>query len=72
MLNVPGTIDSDYRGEIKVPLINLGAEAFVITPNMRIAQLVIAPYTQATFVHTDTIDEYVSERGDGGFGSTGV
>jgi dUTP pyrophosphatase len=69
VLNAPGTIDSDYRGEIKAILINLGAQAFEIVRGMRIAQLVIAPAPQATLVEVDDLD--ATERGDGGFGSTG-
>ncbi len=68
-LNTPGTIDSDYRGEVKVILINLGSEDFVINNGDRIAQLVAAPVTQAVFVKTDVLDE--TERGEGGFGHTG-
>ena len=69
-LNSPGTIDADYRGEIKIMLINLGAEPFVITRGMRIAQMVVAPYVQVTFAPTDTLPP--TERGAGGFGSTGL
>ncbi|MFO1101894.1 MAG: dUTP diphosphatase [Methylocystis sp.] len=69
VLNAPGTIDSDYRGEIKAILINLGSQAFEIVRGMRIAQLVIAPAPQATLVEVDDLD--ATERGDGGFGSTG-
>ena len=69
-LNTPGTIDSDYRGEVKVLLINLGQEDFVITRGMRIAQMVIAPVTQVRVAEvTETSD---TARGAGGFGSTGV
>ncbi|WP_075290907.1 dUTP diphosphatase [Pararhizobium arenae] len=69
-LNSPGTIDSDYRGEVKVLLINHGAEPFVIERGMRIAQMVIAPVTQVTvFEASETTDTL---RGTGGFGSTGV
>ncbi|MCF1462250.1 dUTP diphosphatase [Agrobacterium vitis] len=69
-LNTPGTIDSDYRGEVKVLLINLGDEDFTITRGMRIAQIVIAPVTQAQVIEvTETSD---TVRGTGGFGSTGV
>ncbi|MGV1911526.1 dUTP diphosphatase [Agrobacterium vitis] len=69
-LNTPGTIDSDYRGEVKVLLINLGDEDFTITRGMRIAQMVIAPVTQAQVIEvTETSD---TVRGAGGFGSTGV
>lgn len=70
VLNTPGTIDSDYRGEIKVILINLGEKDFVINSGDRIAQMVIAPVTQATFEKTDSLSD--TERGAGGFGSTGV
>ena len=70
LLNTPGTIDSDYRGEVKVLLINLGAEPFVVRPGDRIAQLVVAPVTQATFELVTALDE--TERGAGGYGSTGV
>lgn len=68
-LNTPGTIDSDYRGEIKVILINLGAEAFVIQRGERIAQLVLAPVTRLAWREVDALDE--TARGVGGFGSTG-
>lgn len=70
VLNSPGTIDSDYRGEIGVILINLGAEPFEITRGARIAQMVIAPVTQAQFIEVSEINE--TSRGAGGFGSTGV
>lgn len=68
-LNTPGTIDADYRGEVKVILINHGAEPFVIQRGERIAQMVIAPVTQASWTVVETLDETV--RGAGGFGSTG-
>jgi dUTP pyrophosphatase len=68
-LNTPGTIDADYRGEVKVILINLGAEPFVIKRGERIAQMVIAPVTRATLAEVETLDE--TTRGAGGFGSTG-
>jgi dUTP pyrophosphatase len=68
-LNTPGTIDSDYRGEVKVILINLGAEDFVIRRGERIAQMVIAPVVQANWDLTESLDE--TARGAGGFGSTG-
>jgi dUTP pyrophosphatase len=68
-LNTPGTIDADYRGEVKVILINLGEEAFVIRRGDRIAQLVIAPVVQAAWREVETLDE--TTRGAGGFGSTG-
>jgi len=70
VLNSPGTIDSDYRGEVAVILINLGSEPFEITRGARIAQLVVAPVTQAVFVEAADLAE--SARGAGGFGSTGV
>ena len=70
VLNAPGTIDSDYRGEVRVPLINLGDEAFTVERGMRIAQLVIAPVVQAGFNEVGDLDE--TERGADGFGSTGV
>lgn len=69
VLNSPGTIDSDYRGEIGVILINLSAEAFEITPGERIAQLVIARYEQVSWQPVSELGG--SERGSGGFGSTG-
>ncbi|MBO9096961.1 MULTISPECIES: dUTP diphosphatase [unclassified Rhizobium] len=69
-LNTPGTIDSDYRGEVKVLLINHGNEDFVVTRGMRIAQMVIAPVTQVLIVETTDVGE--TTRGAGGFGSTGV
>jgi len=69
-LNSPGTVDADYRGEIKVVLMNHGAEPFVIHRGDRIAQLVIAPVVQATWLETDDLDE--TARGAGGFGSTGA
>lgn len=68
--NTPGTIDADYRGEIKVLLINHGDTDFVVQRGMRIAQAVLVPVWQATFVEVDTLDD--THRGDGGFGSTGV
>ncbi|PST23269.1 dUTP diphosphatase [Rhizobium sp. JAB6] len=69
-LNSPGTVDSDYRGEVKVLLINLGEESFEITRGMRIAQMVIAPVTQVRVAEISEISE--TTRGAGGFGSTGV
>ena len=68
-LNTPGTIDADYRGEVKVILINLGEEDFVIRRGERIAQLIIAPVVQAAWSEVLSLDETV--RGAGGFGSTG-
>lgn len=70
VINSPGTIDSDYRGEIKVILGNLGTEPVTIEPGMRIAQMVIAKHEVATWVQVESLDE--TERGAGGFGSTGV
>lgn len=70
VLNSPGTIDSDYRGEIKALLVNLGAQPFEITRGMRIAQLVIAPVARVTLV--ESADLEATERGVGGFGSTGL
>lgn len=67
--NAPGTVDSDYRGEVGVILINLGAEPFVVAHGDRIAQLVIAPVVQAAFSVVDQLDD--TARGAGGFGSTG-
>ena len=67
--NAPGTIDSDYRGEVKIPLVNLGDSTFTIEPGMRIAQMIIAPVVQAQLQEVDDLDD--SERGEGGFGSTG-
>jgi dUTP pyrophosphatase len=69
-LNTPGTIDSDYRGEIKVIVINLGSKDICIEPGDRIAQLVIAPVSRAAFEPRSSITD--SDRGEGGFGSTGV
>jgi dUTP pyrophosphatase len=68
-LNSPGTVDADYRGEVKVILINLGPENFVVRRGDRIAQLLIAPVSQATWRETESLDE--TARGEGGFGSTG-
>ncbi|MGJ0396521.1 MAG: dUTP diphosphatase [Methylocystis sp.] len=70
VLNAPGAVDSDYRGEIKVILINLGAQAFEIVRGLRIAQLVIAPAPHVTLVEVDDLD--ATARGAGGFGSTGL
>ena len=69
VLNAPGTIDTDYRGEIRVPLVNLGQDAFVIDRGERVAQLVIARYTQVGWQLEASLDDTV--RGAGGFGSTG-
>ena len=70
VLNTPGTIDSDYRGEIKVILINLGSSDFTINSGDRIAQMIIAPVIQASFSIVENLSQ--TERGSGGFGSTGV
>ncbi len=70
VLNSPGTVDADYRGEVKVLLINHGAKAFTITRGMRIAQMVIAPVPQAVWQEVAGLSETV--RGAGGFGSTGT
>ncbi len=69
-LNSPGTVDADYRGEIKVILMNHGPEAFVIRRGDRIAQLVIAPVARAAWLESDDLE--ATTRGDGGFGSTGT
>jgi len=69
LVNCVGTIDSDYRGEIKVPIINLGNEIYNLAPGERIAQLVIAKYEQISWENVETISETI--RGSGGFGSTG-
>jgi dUTP pyrophosphatase len=70
VLNAPGTIDSDYRGEVKAILINLGSESFFVARGMKIAQLVVARHERVEWVEADTLPE--SERGAGGFGSTGL
>ena len=69
VLNAPGTIDADYRGEVKVILVNLSNEPFVVNPGERIAQLVIARYEKIAWDEVEVLDE--TERGEGGFGSTG-
>jgi dUTP pyrophosphatase len=69
VLNAPGTIDADYRGEVQVLLVNLGAESFTIVRGMRIAQLVVAPVTRVSLVEGDV---EATERAAGGFGSTGL
>lgn len=68
-LNTPGTIDSDYRGELKVILINHGSDAFTIARGERIGQMVLAPVTRIVWEQVETLDD--TERGAGGFGSTG-
>ncbi len=70
VLNAPGTVDSDYRGEIKVLLVNLSKESFIIQRGMRIAQMVVAPVTQAAWEMAQTLADTV--RASGGFGSTGA
>lgn len=70
MINTPGTIDSDYRGEVKVILVNLGQQVFVVQRGDRIAQLVIAAVSRAVLVEAEELDS--TARGEGGFGSTGV
>lgn len=70
IVNAPGTIDSDYRGEVQVALVNLGREAFEIRRGMRIAQLVVAPVARVVLVATEELEE--TARGGGGFGSTGT
>lgn len=69
IVNSPGTIDADYRGEIRIILVNLSNEPFSLNPGERIAQMIISKYEKATWLECDSLDE--SERGDGGFGSTG-
>lgn len=70
VLNSPGTVDADYRGEVGVILVNLSDKPFVVNPGERIAQMVVAKYSQVEFTLVETLDE--SERGEGGFGHTGV
>jgi dUTP pyrophosphatase len=70
IVNAPGTIDSDYRGELKVLLVNLGSDPITIERGDRIAQLLVAPVTRASFTESESLT--ASERGEGGFGSTGV
>jgi len=69
LVNTPGTIDADYRGEVKVPLINLGRERFTVERGMRIAQMVIAAVPRVEYAEVDELDE--TARGTGGFGHTG-
>jgi dUTP pyrophosphatase len=68
--NSPGTVDSDYRGEMVVALINLGREPFTVEPGTRVAQMIVAPVSHATLVEVEELD--ATTRGTGGFGSTGV
>jgi len=70
VLNAPGTVDADYRGELQVILVNLGAEPFVVCRGMRIAQLVVAPVQRIKLVEVDGLD--ATARAQGGFGSTGT
>jgi dUTP diphosphatase len=70
VLNTPGTIDADYRGEVKVILANFGSETFRVTRGMRIAQMVVAPVTRVAWQMTESLTE--TARGAGGFGSTGI
>jgi dUTP pyrophosphatase len=70
VLNSPGTIDADYRGELQVILVNLGSEPFVVQRGVRVAQLVIAPIQHTKFVESDNLD--MTKRSSGGFGSTGI
>lgn len=70
VLNSPGTVDADYRGEVKVILVNLGQDAFTVSRGMRIAQMIVAPVTRVAWAETDTLEE--TTRGAGGFGSTGT
>jgi len=70
VLNAPGTIDADYRGEVQVLLVNLGSEPFTVTRGMRVAQLVVAPVLQVEPVEVELVDE--TPRAAGGFGSTGL
>lgn len=69
VLNAPGTIDEDYRGEVKVALVNLGPEPFAVEPGMRVAQLVVAPVTRVAVEPVEELQE--TDRGGGGFGHTG-
>jgi dUTP pyrophosphatase len=69
IVNAPGTIDADYRGEIQVLLVNLGSESVLVSRGMRIAQLVIAPVVRAHIIEVESLDK--TSRGSGGFGSTG-
>ena len=70
MPKAPGTIDADYRGEVMIPLINLGREEFTVEPDMRIAQMVVAPVCRAEVVEVEDLSD--TDRGSGGFGSTGA
>lgn len=70
LINTPGTIDADYRGEIKIPLIHLGSEPIEITRGMRIAQMIVSPVNQVTWVSVQSVKE--TQRGSGGFGHSGT
>ena len=70
VLNAPGTVDADFRGEIRILLVNLGQEDFIVERGMRIAQMVVAPVTRVLLAETDRLPE--TARGEGGFGSTGL
>ena len=70
VLNAPGTIDSDYRGEVKTILVNHGSKAFTVSRGMKVAQLVVAAHAQAEWIESDDLE--ATERADGGFGSTGL
>ena len=70
VLNAPGTIDADYRGEVQVPMINLGTEPFIVARGLRIAQMIVAPVLQVRLVEVGELSD--SARGAGGFGSTGT
>jgi dUTP pyrophosphatase len=69
LVNTPGTIDADYRGEVRVPLINLGREPFTVERGMRVAQMVVLPVPPVRLLEVDELDE--TDRGAGGFGHTG-
>lgn len=70
VINAPGTIDADYRGEIGVPIVNLSNDEYTINPGERIAQMIISKFEQVELIEVETLDE--TERGEGGFGSTGT
>lgn len=70
LINAIGTIDSDYRGEVKIAVVNLSNEAYTITPGERVCQMVINRYEKATLVEVETLED--TARGEGGFGSTGI
>ena len=70
VLNTPGTIDADYRGELKVILINLGSKSFKVEKGLRIAQMILCPIVKAKLIEVETLEETI--RGTGGFGSTGI